>query len=50
MTAATKGTVSQRKAKEAKVKNGLDTSLVNPADAEVQKVETETDPSQALDQ
>lgn len=36
--------VNERKAK-SEVKNGLDTSLVNPADAELQKVQEETDPS-----
>lgn len=39
--------VSERK---AKLKNGLDTSLVNPADTEVQKVDSDTDPTPALDQ
>lgn len=38
--------VSNRKGKpDGKVKIGLDTSLVNPADAESRKVESETDPA-----
>ena len=36
--------VNERKAKET-VKNGLDTTLVNPADAELKRVDSDTDPS-----
>ena len=43
--------VNQRK-KEAgakKVANGLDPNLVNPVDAEIQRVQDETDPAQAVE-
>ena len=44
--------VSNRKAKDdgkPRIKNGLDTSLVNPADLESQKVDNDTDPTHTED-